>query len=143
MSTETEQNSEQSSGPERESALTRWSGIVLMVAILGVAGILSALTAMRFAIRGREVVVPALTGKTEEEAQKALEDVGLILKVTSKRFSNDVPEGKVVDQIPASGTRLKTSRNVKVLLSLGDRKFAVPNLLGASLRAAQLTLAGR
>jgi len=127
----------------KENVLTRWSGIVLMVAILAVAGILSALTAMRFAIRGREVVVPSVVGKTEAEAGKMLGDAGLVLKVTSKRFSNDIPEGKVVEQLPANGTRLKANRSVKVLLSLGDRKFAVPNLLGTSLRAAQLTLAQR
>src|SRR6188474_2181426 len=122
----------------KESVLTRWSGIVLMVAILVVAGILSALTAMRFAIRGREVVVPSLTGKTEAEAQALLQQQGLVLKVSSKRFSADIPEGRIVEQIPAIGTRLKQSRSVKVLLSLGDRKYAVPNLLGTSLRAAQL-----
>lgn len=128
---------------ERQSQFSRWSGIVLMIAILAVAGILSALTAMRFAIRGREVEVPSLVGKTEAEAEKMLAEKGLLLKVSSKRFRSDVAEGKIVDQIPPSGTRLKTSRSVKVLLSLGDRKFAVPNLIGASLRAAQLTLGQR
>jgi serine/threonine-protein kinase len=98
---------------------------------------------MRFAIRGREVEVPAVVGTTEAEAAQILENSGLILKVSSKRFSADVPEGHVLDQIPPSGTRLKTSRNVKVLLSLGERRFAVPNLLGTSLRAAQLMLAQR
>lgn len=126
-----------------ESQFSRWSGIVLMVAILGVAGILSALTAMRFAIRGREVVVPSVVGKTEGEAEKLLTEQGLVLKVSSKRFSGDIPEGKIIDQIPPSGTPLKTNRSVKVLLSLGDRKFPVPNLLGTSLRAAQLTLSQR
>jgi|SRR5579884_2636960 len=121
---------------------SRW-GIVLMVLILLVAAIVSALTAMRFAIRGREVVVPPLVGKTQLEAQKILEEKGLILKISSKRFSSDIPEGRVVDQIPASGTHLKTNRSVKVLMSLGDRKYAVPNLIGTSLRAAQLTLAQR
>ncbi len=114
-----------------------------MVAILLVAAILSALTAMRFAIRGREVVVPSLVGKSQTEAQKLLVDRSLVLKVSSKRFSSDIPEGHVVDQIPASGTHLKTNRSVKVLVSLGDRKYAVPNLIGTSLRAAQLTLAQR
>ena len=52
------------------SQFSRWSSIALMVAILSVAGILSALTAMRFAIRGREVMVPSLVGKTEAEAQR-------------------------------------------------------------------------
>jgi len=130
--------------PERKpTAFSRLSGIVLMVAILGVAGILSALTAMRIAIRGREVVVPSLVGKTEGEAQKVLAANGLVLKVSTKRFSSNIAEGSVIEQIPASGTRLKTSRSVKVLVSLGDRKFAVPNLIGTSLRAAQLTLGQR
>ena len=44
------------------SRFSRWSGIVLMVALLGVASIVSALTALRFAIRGREVEVPTLAG---------------------------------------------------------------------------------
>jgi serine/threonine-protein kinase len=34
-------------------------------------------------------------------------------------------------------------RTVKVLLSLGQQRFAVPNLTGTSVRAAQLTLAQR
>jgi len=127
----------------KSTALSRWSGIVLMVAILAVAGIISALTAMRFAIRGREVIVPPLVGKTEAEAQKILEQRGLLLKVSSKRFSAEIAEGHIIDQIPANGTHLKTNRNVKVLLSLGDRKYPVPNLVGTSLRAAQLTLAQR
>ena len=124
----------------QESQFSRWSSITLMVAILCVASILSALTAMRFAIRGREVAVPDLAGKTEAEAQDILNKSGLALKVSSKQFSAKVPEGHVLEQIPAKGTQLKTSRTVKVLLSLGNRRFAVPNLLGTSLRAAQLML---
>jgi beta-lactam-binding protein with PASTA domain len=136
-------NSEPETVEPKQSRFARLSGIVLMVAILVVAGILSALTAMRFAIRGREVVVPSVIGKTEDEAQKLLDDNGLTLKVSSKRFTSVVPEGHIVDQIPTSGTRLKANRSVKVLISLGDRKYAVPNLIGTSLRAAQLTLSGR
>lgn len=128
---------------KRGSQFSRWSSIILMVAILFVAGILSALTAMRFAIRGREVGVPSVIGKTQEQAAEILGNSGLVLKVSSKRFSSEVPEGKVLDQIPPHGTRLKTSRTVKVLLSLGERRFAVPNLLGTSLRAAQLMLTQR
>jgi len=125
------------------SRLSRWSGIVLMVAILGVAGIVSALTAMRFAIRGREVEVPRLSGKTEDQAKEILAHDGLIFKVASSRFSSDIPEGHILDQIPPAGTHLKANRTVRVLVSLGERRFAVPNLVGASLRAAQLMLSQR
>ena len=128
---------------KRVSRLSQWSGIVLMVAILAVAGIVSALTAMRFAIRGREVEVPPVAGKTEDQAREIVSRNGLLLKVASSRFSSDVPEGHIVEQTPPAGTRLKTNRTVRVLVSLGQRRFAVPNLIGTSLRAAQLTLAQR
>ena len=114
-----------------------------MVAILAVAGVVSALTAMRFAIRGREVSVPQLTGKTKEEAEEILKSRGLKLRVSTSRFSSDVAEGRILEQNPPSGTRLKVDRTVKVLLSLGERRFAVPNLIGTSVRAAQLTLSQR
>src|SRR5436190_7668467 len=114
-----------------------------MVAILVVAGGISAITAMRLAIRGTEVVVPPLMGKTEDEARQILEDNKLLLRVSSKRFNPTVPAGRIVEQNPPSGTRLKSSRSVKVLLSAGDRKYAVPNLVGSSIRAAKLTLAQR
>jgi serine/threonine-protein kinase len=128
----------------RESALSRFSGIALMVMVLIVACILSALTAMRIAIRGREVVTPSLIGKTSEEARNILARESLLLKVApSKQFSADIPEGHVMDQIPSAGTRVKTNRSVKVLLSHGNRKSEIPNLIGSSLRTAQLSLAQR
>src|SRR5689334_11701305 len=138
-----ERETENRQSDKEESQFSRLSSIALMIAILMVAGILSALTAMRFAIRGREVAVPELQGKTEDQARQILQDSGLLLRVSSKQFSAKIPEGQVLDQNPPKGTRLKTNRSVKVLLSLGDRKYAVPNLVGTSLRTAQLALGQR
>src|SRR5947207_4190589 len=90
-----------------QSQFSRWSSITLMVAILAVAGVVSALTAMRFAIRGHEVEVPMLAGKTKDEAEQILKGRGLKLKVSSSRFSPGVAEGRVLEQNPSSGTRLK------------------------------------
>src|ERR1700740_523290 len=97
-------------GVKPVSRFSQWSGIVLMVSILGVAGIVSALTAMRFAIRGREVEVPTLSGKTGEQAKEILARRGLLLKVASSQFSSEVPEGQIVAQIPPAGTRIKVNR---------------------------------
>jgi serine/threonine-protein kinase len=124
-----------------KATLSRVVSIALMVAILIVAAIFSAMTAMRVAIRGREVVVQDLTGKTEAEARQILEKNGLILKVSQTRFTPGVPEGRIVEQNPLKGTSLKTGRSVKVLVSRGERKYPVPNVIGGSERAAQLTLA--
>lgn len=114
-----------------------------MVAILIVAGGISAITAMRLAIQGKEVPVPQLVGKTEQEATEILSPSGLSLQISGKRFNPGTPAGRIVEQDPAPGTSLKTSRSVRVLLSAGSRRYAVPNLVGASRRAAQLTLAQR
>jgi len=123
--------------------VSRFSSMALMVLILIVAGGISAITAMRLAIRGTEVVVPPLMGKTEDESRQILEENKLLLRVSSKSYSPTVPEGRVMKQIPPPGTRLKSSRSVKVQLSAGERKYAVPNLVGSSIRAAKLTLAQR
>ena len=124
-----------------KAKLSRLVSLALMISILIVAAIFSAMTAMRVAIRGREVVVQDLTGKTEAEAKQILERSGLILRVSQSRFTPGVPEGRIVEQNPPKGTSLKTGRSVKVLVSRGDRKYPVPNLIGGSVRAAQLTLA--
>src|SRR5215468_11573850 len=89
------------------SQFSRWSSIVLMIAILAVAGAVSALTAMRFAIHGREVEVPALTGKTKEEAEQILRARRLKFKVSQKsQFSPEVPEGRILAQDPPSGMHI-------------------------------------
>ena len=98
---------------------------------------------MRFVIRGHEVEVPDLAGKTQVEAARILSERGLELRLSSRRFSSTVGKDRILDQIPAPGSRLKLERGVKVLLSLGDRQFSVPDLEGASLRASQLMLTQR
>ena len=125
------------------SAASRLPGIVLMASILLTAAVISAITAMGVAIRGREVAVPDLIGKTRDEAESVLVRSGLALRVASRRFSNRVTEGHVLDQIPPGGSDIKANRTVKVLISLGERRFRVPDLLGTSLRATELVLAER
>lgn len=123
--------------------LARVSVILLMMTALLGAGALSAVTAMRFAIQGTEVEVPDLAGTTESEARARVGEKGLELVVDSRRFSPVVPDGEVLEQIPRAGSRVKQSRSVRVRISLGERKFAVPDVRGASLRATQLQLVER
>ena len=106
-----------------EGRWARLPGVVLMVLVLVVAGLLSALTAMRIVIRGREVEVPELAGMTEPEAAGILASHGLEMKLASRRFSPSVQKDRIMDQIPVPGTRLKAERSVKVLVSLGERRF--------------------
>src|SRR5437868_283518 len=115
-----------------KTQLSRVASLSLMTAILVVAGIFSAMTAMRIAIRGKEVAVPDLTGKTEVEARQLLNRSGLVLRVSQSRFVPGVAEGRIVEQNPPKDIRLKTGRSVRVLVSLGEQKYPVPSLLGKS-----------
>src|SRR5438034_10638641 len=92
---------------KRGGQFSRWSGVVLMIAILCFAGILSALTAMRFAICGREVAVPSFVGKTEDQAAEILAGNSRRLKDSSKRSSSVIPDADVLEQIPPRGPHLK------------------------------------
>jgi len=105
--------------------------------------LVSALTAMRIAIHGREVEVPKLTGMTQLEAEAALLDRGLRLEVENRFYGVDVPEGRVLSQSPAAGTVVRRGWRVRVAESLGTPRATVPNVIGQSGRAAEINVRRR
>jgi beta-lactam-binding protein with PASTA domain len=111
--------------------------------VLVVVGLISALTAMRFAIHGREVSVPKLAGITAVEAQRIAGESGLAVSREQRFYSSDVPEGRIVSQLPLAGTRVRTGFRIRIAESLGPQKVENPNLLGQSVRSAELNLKER
>lgn len=111
----------------------------LLVFILAAAAFLSAVTAMRFAIQGREVPMPNLVGKSSADAQAILQGRGLQLKVVDRVYG-DLPANSVVRQSPPVGERMKVAQNAHVVLSLGPQNVATPSLVGESLRVARIQL---
>src|SRR5437879_7823823 len=87
-----------------------WLGrIILLVFILASAAFLSAITAMRIAIHGREVTMRNLVGKNVSEASQMLQSRGLVLRVADRIYS-DQPINVVVRQTPTSGLLMKVDR---------------------------------
>src|SRR6201984_3118018 len=113
--------------------------MTLLVFILASAAFLSAITAMRIAIHGREVTMPNLVGKNVSEASKMLLSRGLMLRVADRIYS-DQPINVVVRQTPGAGLLMKESQQVHVVLSLGQRQLQIPLLEGNSLRASRIEL---
>src|SRR5205814_439285 len=117
-----------------------WLGrITLLVFILASAAFLSAITAMRIAIHGREVTMPNLVGLNVSEASRILQSRGLVLRVADRIYS-DQPINAVVRQTPPSGLLMKVSQQAHVVLSLGQRQLQIPLLEGNSLRASRIEL---
>jgi eukaryotic-like serine/threonine-protein kinase len=131
--------------PERETPpnfrkrLEELGQMVLLVFILASAAFLSAITAMRIAIHGREVTMPNLVGKRVTEANNMLRSRGLILRVADRVYS-DLPINSVVRQTPPAGLLMKVSQPAHVVLSLGQRQLQIPLLEGNSLRASRIEL---
>ena len=115
----------------------------LLALMLLVVALLSALTAMRLAIHGREVAVPDLVGKTPPEARKIAEQGGLQLAVERQYYSASVPAGNVLLQLPPPGTQVRRGWQIRVAESLGPQRVAIPNVIGQSERAAEINIERR
>jgi beta-lactam-binding protein with PASTA domain len=113
--------------------------MALLVFILAAAAFLSAITAMRIAIHGREVNMPNLVGKNVAEANGLLRSHGLVLRVADRIYS-ELPINVVVRQSPPPGMLMKVSQQAHVVLSLGQRQLQIPLLEGNSLRASRIEL---
>lgn len=117
--------------------------LVLLGLVLVIVAMLSALTAMQFAIHTREVSVPNLMGKTVADAQRAAIASGLELQVERQYYSPDVPEGNIMSQVPDPGTKVRRGWQLRVAQSLGPQRVAIPDLSGETSRAAQLNIERR
>lgn len=115
------------------------SRMMLLVFILTSAAFLSAITAMRIAIHGREVSMPNLVGKGVSEASNELRSRGLLLRVADRIYSEQ-PINTVVRQTPPPGMLMKVSQQAHVVLSLGQRALRIPPLEGNSLRVSRIEL---
>jgi len=116
---------------------------VLRSLVLLLVALVSALTAMRFAIHGREVAVPNLAGDSPGEARRVAELAGFGFEVERQYYSPNVPEGKILSQIPTAGTLIRSGWQIRVALSLGPQRVQIPDVLGESERAAEINILRR
>ncbi len=118
----------------------KWLGkVILLVYLLASVAFLSAVTAMRFAIEGREVVIPDLTGKRLLDAESMLSREGVGMRIEDRVFSPQ-PVDAVVRQSPQPGVHVKTGQRVHVVLSLGQQRVTIPAVENDSSRAARIEL---
>jgi len=77
-----------------------------------------------------EVAVPDVSWHSSGEAFSLLRDSGLKPRISNRTFDKDMPAGRVVEQQPKKGKRVKYGRIVNLTISTGQRKVIVPNLVG-------------
>lgn len=87
-----------------------------------------------------QVTVPDLAGRTLTQAEQQLTAIGLQLSRAGERFDPAVPRGAVLSQDPPAGERVRGSRRVSVVVSLGEEFSSVPAIYGESQRSAEALL---
>jgi beta-lactam-binding protein with PASTA domain len=94
--------------------------VLLKLALVPIVFFGAMLTAMQFAIHGREVQVPQLVGLTQQQALDATAQQGLLLHIENRFYSKDGPSGSVLTQSPAAGETVRKGLRINVTLSLGS-----------------------
>jgi beta-lactam-binding protein with PASTA domain len=112
--------------------------LVLAALVLAMAGLISAVTTMHFAIHGAEVKVPDLQGLTLSEAVRRTANLGLNLGIDNKYYSADVPAGRVLAQSPLPGAIVRREWRMRVTASLGPQRVAIPKVVGQQERVAAI-----
>ena len=93
-------------------------------------------TAMRVALKVREMPAPDLRNRTVAEATAMLQEEGLALTVDeSVRIDPKVPAGRIAQQDPEPGAITRRQRTIRVWVSQGPRITIIPALIGESERA--------
>jgi serine/threonine-protein kinase len=144
MPAETRPKPARPSKPADSPLRTRvWSAgrLLVLVVLLGITFATFFLTSMQVATRAREVAVPDLRGQPLAEANRALTDAGLVLRIEARRSDAKVPLDHVLEQDPAPGTVLRPQRAVRVRVSDGQRDPVVPVVVGQAERTAEIILA--
>ncbi|WP_019877437.1 Stk1 family PASTA domain-containing Ser/Thr kinase [Sporichthya polymorpha] len=89
--------------------------------------------------------VPDLAGETVEDAKKRLAENNLtVADEQGQKYSDSVPEGRVLATDPPAGKELRRDAVVKLIVSRGAKPISVPDVVGRSLQEATdlLTSAG-
>ncbi|WP_280671977.1 MULTISPECIES: Stk1 family PASTA domain-containing Ser/Thr kinase [unclassified Kitasatospora] len=111
---------------------------VVWGAVLGVVALVIALTS--YLLSGAVyATVPSVIGQTQAQAVSTLNGVDLQGRFV-QAFSETVPAGQVISTDPGVGARARKSDGVKVTLSKGPERIAVPDVTGKPLDQARQQL---
>jgi beta-lactam-binding protein with PASTA domain len=115
----------------------------MLALVLVAVALVSALTAMRFAIHGQVVEVPAIVGLTPSEAERAVSGLGLQIEVERQYYSPQIPEGRIMTQMPLPGMKVRRGWQVRVAESMGPQRVVIPDVTKQSERAAEWNIQRR
>ena len=110
--------------PRKRSYGWLWALIIVLI-ISGAGGAF-----FQYFLNVKEVTMVDLVTMTREQAENKLDELGLTSVEWKEEYDNDTPKGQVTQQTPAGGLRIKVTRPVEVVVSLGQKTVTVPGVIG-------------
>ncbi len=86
------------------------------------------------------VILPDLTGKDGMYALELLSNMGLNTKIKGSEYSADTPKNHIIFQDPEPGEEIKKGRDVRIIISKGEKNILMPNLKGRPLQQARIIM---
>ena len=86
-----------------------------------------------------KVNIPDLTNKTQDEAQRMVDDLGLKLEEEDPQASSTVEAGKVISQDPKFENNKKIAKGstIKIILSKGPETAEMPKFVGENIETVK------
>ncbi|MGC3001211.1 Stk1 family PASTA domain-containing Ser/Thr kinase [Streptomyces sp. G35A] len=127
--------------PDRRRQKKSSTSTILLV-VAGVLVLIGAILIGRWAFSGSggvgndNVAVPSFVGEKKDAAERLAKNGDLTLAFTSKPCE-DQSKGKICDQDPAAGTKVKKGSTVNLVVSTGAPKVTVPSVTGLGVDEAR------
>jgi eukaryotic-like serine/threonine-protein kinase len=115
----------------------------MLALVLVIVALVSAVTAMRFAIHGQVVQVPMLIGISPADAARSVGNLGLQLEIERQYYSPEIPEGRIMSQLPLPGAKVRRGWQIRVAESMGPQRVVIPDVTKESERAAEWNIERR
>lgn len=110
------------------------------VAIVGGLATVVVLALVAYLAFGRMETVPDVGGDTYEAAKQTLEDRGFEVVQDQDRASTTVSRGRVIEQSPDDGRKVRRGSTVRLVVSSGPQTATVPSVEGLSVSDARKKL---
>ncbi|MDR2427549.1 MAG: PASTA domain-containing protein [Endomicrobium sp.] len=88
----------------------------------------------------KEISTPNIVGKNLYNAIEEVSKYGFGLKMDGEETNQNVPAGTILRQNPPAGMYVRQGKVIKVTISRGGEIIYVPNLVGQSIRSADISL---
>ncbi len=118
---------------ERPNGRRPWGWITLLVVLLAALAVVAYLLVSTFT---GGFALPNVVGKPATQAEQILTSKGLVIG-TTRHVTNTAKSGTVLSTDPAPGTHVSKKAVVNLVISAGEVKVQVPNVVNDDLGAAE------